>query len=178
MNVKILRTRTINVLVNSVDGSVEFKDQPDLRNAFIQALEIFTAGDITGAPAASGTVMPVADMKKCTFTLYEGDLAIVFKDPVLSFHRLQNSANDPFVKDLTTFDNLMLSWDKCTVDIAPSQQLSAATYVIPLRIYFIRPKDMLRYAQRNAGLYALQEKYIKEAMNGTNYLPTMSDDVE
>ena len=169
MNKPIYRTRTINILVNTTQGSVNFPDQPDLRNAYIGALEIFTENDITGPPAASGTVMPIADMKKCNFTLYEGDLAICTNDPILSFHRLQNASTDPFTKDLTVFDNMIMSFTKCTVNVNPGQTLSAATGVVPLRIYFLRPEDLERYAQRNAAVYLVGEKAIQEGQQGDRY---------
>ena len=78
-----------------------FPDLPNLRNAKVNNIQIYTAGSITATPLTGSTPVTTTDMKKSFITLYSGDLQLVYNMPMLAFNNMVNSATDPYVFNLS-----------------------------------------------------------------------------
>ena len=94
-----------------------FPDLPNLRNAKISAIQIYTAGTITATPLTGSTPVTTADLKKSFLTLYQGDLQLVYNVPLISLNNIVNSAADPYVFELPAVNGITVSWVKSYVNL-------------------------------------------------------------
>jgi len=105
-------------------SSIKFPDQPQLRSdqdfdIAIQAIETFTKFD--QALSQSGIVMPtVAQLIATTMTLWIDGEQQGFDIPLVQLHRAiavdGAGAIVPYVRDLQVFNNVQVSWQKCTLN--------------------------------------------------------------
>jgi hypothetical protein len=92
-----------------------FPDLPNLRNAKVNNIQIYTAGSITNTPLTGSTPVTTADMKKSFITLYSGDLQLIYNMPLLAFNNMVNSATDPYVFNNPVINGITISWVKSYV---------------------------------------------------------------
>ena len=92
-----------------------FPDLPNLRNAKVNNIQIYTAGSITSTPLTGSTPVTTADMKKSFITLYSGDLQLIYNMPLLAFNNMVNSATDPYVFNNPVINGITISWVKSYV---------------------------------------------------------------
>ena len=109
-----------------------FNDLPNLRNAKITAIQIYTAGTISATPLTGSTPVTTADMKKSFLTLYQGDLQLVYNVPMLTLNNMVNSAADPYTFELPAVNDLTISWVKSYVSVPTAL---ATTGVAILLVY-------------------------------------------
>ena len=95
-----------------------FNDLPNLRNAKITAIQIYTAGTISATPLTGSTPVTTADMKKSFLTLYQGDLQLVYNVPMLTLNNMVNSAADPYTFELPAVNGITVSWIKSYVSLS------------------------------------------------------------
>jgi hypothetical protein len=93
-----------------------FPDQPNLRNAKIQAIQVYTYNTLSATPLSGSNMVSAADMKKSFLTLYSGDLQLIYSAPLLSFNN-ESNGTDPFVYEVPKVDNMIISWTKCYVSL-------------------------------------------------------------
>jgi hypothetical protein len=91
-----------------------FQDQPQLRNAFIQAIQFYTPTVLTATPLTGSTPVTLADMKKASLVLYSGDLQVVLNIPLLALNNISDLTS-PFVFDVPIIDNITISWVKSSI---------------------------------------------------------------
>lgn len=106
---------------NYTSNYINVPDQPQLRSdqdqdIIIQAIETFTQFD--QALSDTGKTMPtVAQLVDTMLVLYIDGEESVFNVPLVQLHRaiaVDGSGDQvPYVRDLQTFDNVQVSWDKC-----------------------------------------------------------------
>jgi hypothetical protein len=94
-----------------------FPDLPQLRNAKISAIQVYTAGTITATPLTGSTPVTTADLKKSFLTLYQGDLQLVYNVPLISLNNIVNSAADPYTFELPAVNGITVSWVKSFVNL-------------------------------------------------------------
>ena len=126
----------INVPNGSTLTRFYFPDLPNLRNAKITAVQVYTAGTITATPLTGSTPVTTADLKKSTLTLYEGDLQLVYNIPMLNFNNLVNSAADPYTFELPAINGLTLSWVKSYVNVPTALATTNVAYSFGVYYHF------------------------------------------
>jgi len=114
----------VNVPNNYTASTVKFQDQPQLRSdqefdIAIQAIETFTKFD--QALSQTGVVMPTdVQLIATTLTLWIEGEQRGFDIPLSQLHRVEcvNGAGAivPFTRELQKFDNVQISWQKCTLN--------------------------------------------------------------
>jgi len=107
----------INVPSGSTLTRFYFPDLPNLRNAKISAIQVYTAGTITATPLTGSTPVTTADLKKSFLTLYQGDLQLVYNVPLISLNNMVNSAADPYTFELPAVNGITVSWVKSFVNL-------------------------------------------------------------
>jgi len=113
-----------------------FPDLPNLRNARITNIAIYTAGTITATPLTGSTPVTTADLKKSFLTLYEGDLQLVYNIPMLSFNSIVNSAADPYQFELPSVNGLTVSWVKSYVSLPTALATTGVAYSFGVFYHF------------------------------------------
>jgi hypothetical protein len=113
-----------------------FPDLPNLRNARITNIAIYTAGTITATPLTGSTPVTTADLKKSFLTLYEGDLQLVYNIPMLSFNSIVNSATDPYQFELPSVNGLTVSWVKSYVSLPTALATTGVAYSFGVFYHF------------------------------------------
>ena len=130
MSVKIRRYEAVEI--NVPNGSTltrfYFPDLPNLRNAQITTVEIYTAGSLSASPLTGSTLMTTADLKKSFLTLYQGDLQLVYNLPLIRMNAIVNSAADPYVFELPIVSNMVVSWVKSYVSLPSAPATTNAVY--------------------------------------------------
>ena len=113
-----------------------FPDLPNLRNAKITGIQVYTAGTITATPLTGSTPVTTADLKKSFLTLYEGDLQLVYNVPMISLNNLVNSASDPYTFELPTVNGLTISWTKSYVSLPTALATTGTAYSFGVYYHF------------------------------------------
>jgi hypothetical protein len=105
-----------------------FNDLPNLRNARITSIQVYTAGTISATPLTGSTPVTTADMKKSFLTLYAGDLQLVYNVPMISLNNMVNSAADPYTFELPTINGMTISWIKSYVSLPSALATTGTAY--------------------------------------------------
>jgi len=105
-----------------------FNDLPNLRNARITSIQVYTAGTISATPLTGSTPVTTADMKKSFLTLYAGDLQLVYNVPMISLNNMVNSAADPYTFELPTINGMTVSWIKSYVSLPSALATTGTAY--------------------------------------------------
>jgi hypothetical protein len=113
-----------------------FPDLPNLRNAKITAIQIYTAGTITATPLTGSTPVTTADLKKSFLTLYEGDLQLIYNVPMLNFNSIVNSAADPYTFELPAINGITISWVKSYVVLPTALATTGVAYSFGVYYHF------------------------------------------
>jgi hypothetical protein len=114
-----------------------FPDLPNLRNAKITAIQVYTAGTITATPLTGSTPVTVADLKKSFLTLYEGDLQLVYNVPMLNFNNMVTGATpDPYTFELPNINGITISWVKSYVNLPTALATTNVAYSFGVYYHF------------------------------------------
>jgi hypothetical protein len=126
----------ISVPTSSTLTRFYFPDLPNLRNAKITAIQVYTAGTITATPLTGSTPVTTADLKKSFLTLYEGDLQLVYNVPMLNFNNIVNSATDPYTFELPNVNGITISWVKSYVNLPTALATTNVAYSFGVYYHF------------------------------------------
>ena len=113
-----------------------FPDLPNLRNAKITAIQVYTTGTITATPLTGSTPVTTADLKKSFLTLYEGDLQLVYNTPMLGLNNIVNSASDPYTFELPAVNGITISWVKSYVVLPTALATTGVAYSFGIYYHF------------------------------------------
>jgi hypothetical protein len=113
-----------------------FPDLPNLRNAKITAIQVYTAGTITATPLTGSTPVTTADLKKSFLTLYEGDLQLIYNTPMLGLNSIVNSAADPYSFELPAINGITISWVKSYVVLPTALATTGVAYSFGVYYHF------------------------------------------
>jgi hypothetical protein len=119
---KVYKSQLIEVVqtANSTATKLQFNDFPYLRGRKIYGIEMFTGADMTTSP--TGKTLPTVAQAQVTYlTLYLDDQSTGVKNvgewiqnvPFASLHRVQNSATNPFVRQMFEMTGQIVYWEKC-----------------------------------------------------------------
>lgn len=104
-----------------------FQDQPQLRNATIQAFQVYTYNTLSATPLTGSAMVSAADMKKSFLTLYSGDLQVVWNIPLLAMNNISNGT-DPYVFELPIMQGIVISWVKSYVQLSTAPGTTNVAY--------------------------------------------------
>ena len=134
MRVKRFQAVEIFVPSGSTLTKFSFPDQPQLRNAKIQGIQVYTPTVITATPLSGSTPVTLADIKKSTLTLYQGDLQIILNLPLLNFNGISDLTS-PFVFELPEMNDIDISWTKSYVNISTALATTNVAYSFGIYYY-------------------------------------------
>ena len=134
MRIKRYQAVEINVPSGSSLTFFSFTDQPQLRNAKIQGIQVYTPTAITKTPLSGATPVTLADLKQSFLTLYQGDLQIIYRLPLLAFNNIQDLTS-PSVWELPEMNDIDISWTKSSVTTAAALATTGVTYSFGIYYY-------------------------------------------
>ena len=134
MRIKRFQAVEINVPSGSTLTRFQFPDQPQLRNAKIQGIQVYTPTAITKTPLSGATPTTLADLKQSFLTLYQGDLQILYQLPVLAFNNIQDLTS-PHVWELPEMNDIDISWTKSYISTAAALATTGVTYSFGIYYY-------------------------------------------
>jgi len=107
----------------------QFPDVPQLRNAKISAIQVYTAGSITATPLTGSTPVTTADLKKSFLTLYQGDQQLIYSLPLISLNNMVTGATpDPYTFELPAINGLTISWTKSYISLPSALATTNVAY--------------------------------------------------
>ena len=119
----------VAIPTGSTNTRFYFPDAPQLRNAMIQAVQVYTAGTLSATPNSGSTMVTEADMKKIFITLYSGDLQLIYNAPLLSFNNIISSATpNPYTNSLPQINDMVISWTKSYISLASAPATTGCAY--------------------------------------------------
>jgi len=134
MKIKRYEAVEIPVPTGSTLTRFYFPDQPQLRNAKIQGVQVYTPTAITKTPLTGSTPATIADIKQATLTLYQGDLQIIFSLPLIAFNNIQDLAN-PSVWELPEMNDIDISWTKSFITLATAAATTNVAFSFGIYYY-------------------------------------------
>ncbi len=133
---RIKRFQVIEVAVPSGSSLTFFSipDQPQLRMAKIQGIQIYTPTTITKTPLSGATPTTLADLKQSYLTLYQGDLQIIYRLPLLALNNISDLTS-PFLFELPEMNDIDISWTKSSITTAAALGTTGVTYSLGIYYY-------------------------------------------
>jgi len=133
---RIKRFQVIEVPVPSGSTLTFFaiSDQPQLRMAKIQGIQVYTPTTITKTPLSGATPTTLADLKQSYLTLYQGDLQIIYRLPLLALNNISDLTS-PFLFELPEMNDIDISWTKSSVTTAAALGTTGVTYSFGIYYY-------------------------------------------
>jgi hypothetical protein len=133
---KIKRYEAIEIPIPNGSTLTRFyaPDQPQLRSAKIQAIQIYTPTVISKTPLTGSTPATLADIKQATLTLYQGDLQIIFSLPLLAFNNIQDLTS-PSVWELPEMNDIDISWTKSYISLATAAGTTNVAFSLGIYYY-------------------------------------------
>ena len=129
--IRIERFEAVEIAVPSGSTLTRFyfPDLPNLRNAKISSIQVYTAGTITATPLTRSTPVTTADLKKSFLTLYQGDLQLVYNIPMISLNNMVTGATpDPYTFELPAVNGITVSWVKSYVNLPSALATTGVAY--------------------------------------------------
>lgn len=105
-----------------------FPDLPQLRNAMIQNLQVYTTDTLSATPNTGSAPVAYADLQKSFITLYSGDLQLIYNAPLLAFNNIVNSNTNAYAFELPMLQNMVISWTKSYVSLSTSPTTTGTAY--------------------------------------------------
>lgn len=134
MRIKRFEAVEINVPNGSTLTRFYFPDLPQLRNAKIEAIQVYAAGSISATPLTGSTPVVLADLKKSFLTLYQGDLQLIYNIPLVALQDISDSAT-PFVYSLPGMNDIDISWTKSFVSLPTALSTTNVAYSFGVYYY-------------------------------------------
>lgn len=138
----------------AAQSKLTFPDQPDLRYARIQSLEIYTNVDLTVTQPNNYTVITPAQMIQSTVVLECNDADIHEKDeqsipgrfnstqqnfqyiPLSALHLIQDSVGTPFVRQRIIFPDTYVTWQKSYMQLNSSGLGNGSTVAFAIGVWY------------------------------------------
>jgi hypothetical protein len=111
-----------------------FADQPQLRNAHIEAIQFYNI-NATPYSILSGTASVTdADASKSYLTLYQGDLQLIYQLPIVAISNIVKSTG-AYVFDLPGMNDQDISWTKSYVSLPTALATTGVAYSFGIYYY-------------------------------------------
>jgi hypothetical protein len=134
MRIKRYEAVEISVPSGSTLTRFYFPDLPQLRNAKIEAVQVYVAGAISATPLTGSTPVTLADAKKSFLTLYQGDLQLIYNIPLVGLIDI-NDGTSPYVFQLPSMNDIDISWTKSFVSLPTALATTNVAYSFGVYYY-------------------------------------------
>ena len=134
MRIKRYEAVEIRVPSGSTLTRFYFPDLPQLRNAKIEAVQVYVAGAISATPLTGSTPVTLADAKKSFLTLYQGDLQLIYNIPLVGLIDI-NDGTSPYVFQLPSMNDIDISWTKSFVSLPTALATTNVAYSFGVYYY-------------------------------------------
>jgi hypothetical protein len=134
INIKRFEAVEIPVPNGSTLTRFYFPDLPQLRDAKIQAIQIYAAGTLAASPLTGSALPVLADLKKSFLTLYQGDLQVIYNIPMVALNNIADSAT-PYVFELPSVNDISISWTKSYVSLPTALATTNVAYSFGIYYY-------------------------------------------
>lgn len=134
INIKRFEAVEIPVPTSSTLTRFYFPDLPQLRDAKIQNLQVYTAAGLAASPLTGSALPVLADLKKSFLTLYQGDLQVIYNIPLVALNSLVDGAT-PYVFELPNINDISISWTKSYVSLPTALATTNVAYSFGIYYY-------------------------------------------
>ena len=134
MRIKRFEAVEISVPSGSTLTRFYFPDLPQLRNAKIEAVQVYVAGAISATPLTGSTPVTLADAKKSFLTLYQGDLQLIYNIPIVGLIDI-NDGTSPYVFQLPSMNDIDISWTKSFISFPTALATTNVAYSFGVYYY-------------------------------------------
>jgi hypothetical protein len=134
INIKRFEACEINVPSGSTLTRYFFPDLPQLHQAKIQSLQIYTAATLSASPLTGSALPTLADMKKSFLTLYQGDLQVIYNIPLLALNNIVDGST-PYIFELPNINDISISWTKSFVSVPTALSTTNVAYSFGIYYY-------------------------------------------
>ena len=134
MRIKRFEAVEISVPSGSTLTRFYFPDLPQLRNAKIEAVQVYVAGAISATPLTGSTPVTLADAKKSFLTLYQGDLQLIYNIPIVGLIDI-NEGTSPYVFQLPSMNDIDISWTKSFISLPTALATTNVAYSFGVYYY-------------------------------------------
>jgi hypothetical protein len=133
---KIKRFEAVEIPVPSGSTLTRFyfPDLPQLRNAKIEAIQVYPAGTLAASPLTGSALPVLADLKKSFLTLYQGDLQLIYNIPLVALTNIADSAT-PYSFELSQLNDIDISWTKSFVSLPSALGTTNVAYSFGIYYY-------------------------------------------
>lgn len=137
LNLRLYQAVEIPVPTSSTLTKYFFQDQPQLRNATVNAIQVYTNSTLSKTPLSGSNMVAAADMKQSFLTLFSGDLQVVWNIPLLALNNISNGT-DSYVFELPNMQGIVISWVKSFVQLATAPGTTNVAYAFG--VYYTLPQ--------------------------------------
>ena len=140
MAFKALKYELVELVIPGIAGGGQtgtrwnFPDLPKLRYTSLQAVQLFTPGTITTSPLGNALITTAA-LKYGYLTFYANERQDLYRIPLLEMNHIQNSATDPFSRQLFEFAGQKVTWEKSYIEFGQAPG-NTSTGSILLGVYY------------------------------------------
>ena len=127
-------------------ATIQFTDQPYLRNKKILGLAAYNANDFPVSPLGNA-VITLAQMQTCFVNFYTTDPGLPKSQglwiqglPLIELHQIQNASADPFQRDKFLMAEQGIYWEKTNVTLAPGGLANDAPVSFMFLVMFMDAK--------------------------------------
>jgi hypothetical protein len=140
---KTQKFELVDVPVQSTNNGTRFQfpDLPKLRYTSLLAVELYTFSDFSASIVTGNTLDTYANITQYSpfLTLYANERQDVYRVPLVNLHRIQNTANEPFIRQLFEFSGQKIVWDKSFIEcvVSPQSIIGGNTRSFLFGVYYI-----------------------------------------
>lgn len=139
MAFKAMKYELVELVIPGVAGGQtgtrwNFPDLPKLRYTSLQAVSVFTDGTLTTSPLGN-TLLATSVLKSAYLTFYANERQDLFRIPLLEMNHMQNSASDPFSRQLFEFTGQKVTWEKTYIELGTAPANTANRSIV-LGVYY------------------------------------------
>jgi len=134
MRIKRFQGLEVPVATGSTLTKFFFADQPQLRNAYIEAIQFY---NINATPLSILSGLPSvtdADASKSYLTLYQGDLQLVYQLPIVAIANIVKGTG-AYVFDLPSMNDQDISWTKSYISLPTALATTGVAYSFGIYYY-------------------------------------------
>lgn len=151
----VIRSQYVELYVPATSTTLtqfNFLDQPQLRNAVLDGIQVYNVSDIPLAQSGKALVTATI-MSRSFLTLYTNDVQnvgdnkdnpvgeLIYRYPLVSLHKTSTGTN-AFEKELYPFAGQRLDWVKCYVNLGTAIGTGDISYVF--QVYYHYPESAYR----------------------------------
>lgn len=134
MRIKRFQGLEVPVGTGSTLTKFFFSDQPQLRNAHIQAIQFY---NINATPFSILSGLPSvtdADASKSYLTLYQGDLQLIYQLPIVALSNIVKGSG-AYVFELPEMNDQDISWTKSYISLPTALATTGVAYSFGVYYY-------------------------------------------